>query len=290
MDILSDANTTKSTATLSSYALMTAERLFSVLGITLSREQIMCAMKNNQSVYGTLLTVPLKNVLNGIVLQQATDYQIYLQKLFIDYLMSGMTTLTEDSPGAQTRKDIETHREYVQNLGIKLQALELEHLNLISETQKTLIELTQNLFQHFDRLSSKIASLIDKQGHSVADKNIRQVINLSVLELDMMADDMSTLWPRLILASLDLELSGAALSAYIDELNFADLFKYMHQSMEGYYQKSVQEKANLQSIRQEFFDAIALMQKLLNLLPGNLLAETHSPANLDLIQFDKNLA
>ena len=73
----------------STYGVITAERILGNYKINLAHTDLVGAIKSPFSFYHRLLQVPLKNVLNGIVLQQANDYHIYAQKLFIDYLLSG---------------------------------------------------------------------------------------------------------------------------------------------------------------------------------------------------------
>ena len=73
---------------LSTYGLITAERILERYGIHLQHEDLLSAIKNPKNFYHQLLRIPLKNVFNGIILQQAQDYQSYGQKIFIDYLMS----------------------------------------------------------------------------------------------------------------------------------------------------------------------------------------------------------
>ncbi len=72
---------------LSTYSLMTAKRIFDLLNIHLTDEDITLVLKTSNSLYYQLLQIPLKNVLNGIILEQAKDYQIFVQKIFIDYLI-----------------------------------------------------------------------------------------------------------------------------------------------------------------------------------------------------------
>src|SRR5580704_2455101 len=86
----------------STYGVITAERILSTYQIALSQSDLLVAVKSPFSFYHQLLQVPLKNVLNGIVLQQANDYHVYAQKLFIDYLLSGESGKPPEAQGAQT--------------------------------------------------------------------------------------------------------------------------------------------------------------------------------------------
>ena len=84
----------------STYGILTAERVLERFNIRLRYDELLTAVKNPMSVYYMLLRVPIKNVFNGIILQQAHDYQVYAQKLFVDYGLSEETMQSEESPGA----------------------------------------------------------------------------------------------------------------------------------------------------------------------------------------------
>ena len=68
----------------STYGLLTSERILERFNIILPHDELINSVKDPFSIYFQLLRVPLKNVFNGIIYQQAHDYQIYAQKLFVD--------------------------------------------------------------------------------------------------------------------------------------------------------------------------------------------------------------
>ena len=80
----------------STYGVITAERILGRYQIQLPQTELVAAVKNPFSFYHKLVELPIRNVLNGIVLQQANDYHIYVQKLYIDYLLSGETSKDEN--------------------------------------------------------------------------------------------------------------------------------------------------------------------------------------------------
>src|SRR3989338_6796792 len=122
----------------STYGLITADRILSRYKIKLSPDELKQAMKTIDDPHHKLLKIPLHNVMNGIILQQVKDYQIYAQKLFIDYLLSGESGKPDASPGANIRKDLETQRLKLIKLSEALEALEYDHLQIISESQRTI--------------------------------------------------------------------------------------------------------------------------------------------------------
>lgn len=92
-----------------------------------------------------LLRIPLKNLFNGIILQQAHDYQVYAQKIFIDYLLSGEASKEATSPGANTREDLEQVRLQLITAGENFQQQESANQALIYQSQASLIKLTSTL-------------------------------------------------------------------------------------------------------------------------------------------------
>lgn len=127
----------------STYGLITAERILGKYSIVLPQETLLSAIKDPASFYHRILQVPLKNVLNGIVLQQAHDYHVYAQKLFIDYLLSGDSAADENSQGASTRERMEEERLNLITLGKEFHQQQLDQDSLIAASQAYLIKVTK---------------------------------------------------------------------------------------------------------------------------------------------------
>ena len=124
------------------YGMLTSQRILERFGIHLSNEELSSATKDPESLYFQLLRIPLKNLFNGIILQQADDYQVYAQKLFIDYLLSGEAGKDPTSQGANTREDLEFMRTEVMRIGEDFSHQELAHEALIYESQASLIKVS----------------------------------------------------------------------------------------------------------------------------------------------------
>ena len=139
----------------STYGLLTAERILDRFNVHLPHDELIKAVKNPLSVYYALLRVPLKNVFNGIILQQAHDYQIYAQKLFVDYLLSGEDAKDKESPGAMAREDVEQQRVNLIEMGDEFHKQSVAHQLLIAESQASLVMLSRNLSVAVD-VSSEI--------------------------------------------------------------------------------------------------------------------------------------
>ena len=129
----------------STYGVLTSQRILERFGINLPHDELIRSIKNPNSIYFKLLHVPLKNVFNGIIFQQAHDYQIYAQKLFVDYLLSGEDAKEKDAPGAEARADVEQERIQLIQMGDGFRQVEEAHQILIAESQKQLIEFSTRL-------------------------------------------------------------------------------------------------------------------------------------------------
>lgn len=130
---------------LSTYGILTAQRVLECYRINLSATDLIAAINHSDNVYYHLLKIPVKHLLNGIIIQQATDYQVYAQKLFVDYMLSGEADKSPDSPDANTRNELEKLRlNLVSNIEA-LSDLNTRHQKLIAASQKALIELTNEL-------------------------------------------------------------------------------------------------------------------------------------------------
>lgn len=124
----------------STYTVITAERILERFNIRLSQNELRIVLSKKNSFYYHLLSIPLKNIFNGIILQQAEDYQVYAQKLFIDYLLSGETNKEENAPGGIAREELEAKRKILMEIGSQLHKQELAQARLINSSQNSLIK------------------------------------------------------------------------------------------------------------------------------------------------------
>lgn len=129
----------------STYGLITAERILSLVGFHLKHDDLIQAINDETSIYHVFLDVPFKNILNGIILNQVKDYREYAQRLFVDFLLSGSGNVPapeagEIHPGG-TKDLLEQDRLRLIEMAEQLDIEEFEHNKLIAESQKALIEL-----------------------------------------------------------------------------------------------------------------------------------------------------
>lgn len=124
---------------MSTYGLLTSERLLEGFHIHLRHNELASALQNTQGLYFRLLRLPLRNVLNGIILQQAYDYKVYMQKMFVDYLLSGKNTQAEEASGSDVVSRLDNLRNTGMSFNETYMAFETSHLTLIADSQKQLI-------------------------------------------------------------------------------------------------------------------------------------------------------
>jgi len=134
----------------STYSILTADRILAGYGVRLGQDELSKIIKNSNSTYFQLLVVPFSNIINGIILQQACDYQVYLQKIFIDYLVSGSGNDNEETPGASLRADLEQNRLKLVEMSSLFEQDKFTHMTLISESQDSIKRLVKNLLPLHD--------------------------------------------------------------------------------------------------------------------------------------------
>lgn len=147
----------------STYGLITIERIFAQYGLKIQQEQVHIILRDPESIYHLFLQIPFRNILNGIILNQASDYRGFLQKLFIDYLVSGAAN-EADAPlqGGAIRESLEEERGRMISLSDEFDIDHFKYEVLISESQKDLIKLAKNNFSKMDEVTDEDkTSLVD---------------------------------------------------------------------------------------------------------------------------------
>lgn len=129
----------------STYAFLITDSVLDRFGLSLTQSEVVAVMKNPRSVYFQLLLIPCKNIINGIIYQQAFDYQVYAQKLFIDYLVSGHANEAPEGTAASLYEDLEQVRLKLVALGEQFEKDALVHKTLINQSQGKLVNLVKAL-------------------------------------------------------------------------------------------------------------------------------------------------
>jgi hypothetical protein len=145
----------------STYGVITAERIFHYYKIYLPNNKLMAAIKNQANLFHEFLKIPLKTVLNGIILQHADDFHIYGQKLFVDYLLSGESDKSPESQGASTRESLEARRQELIHLGEEFQKVRVDHDTFIARTQSVLIRAGRQWSEQFNAFIDSVCLLLE---------------------------------------------------------------------------------------------------------------------------------
>jgi hypothetical protein len=123
---------------LSTYQWVTVGQLLEGYGFKLPDTCVLDILREKSSFYYQMLRIPVMNVLNGIIIDQTKAYQIFIQKLFVDYLVSGEADV-EETIGSETRAALEIARQQMVELSEKFEETESIREKLIVESQRELI-------------------------------------------------------------------------------------------------------------------------------------------------------
>src|SRR3990167_1323990 len=149
---------------MSTYALITAERIleyYHVRYLNLSHGDLIRSLCNQDSLLCRLLQVSFKEVLNGIILQQAKDYQNYINKSLIDYLLSGEQSKAATEPGAVTRESVERERELMVAVSEEFRSHEFAHEQLIANSQKEIIQFMIDWVKKNRQIAAKLSKQLN---------------------------------------------------------------------------------------------------------------------------------
>lgn len=277
----------------STYGLITAERILGKYHIVLPQPELISAIKSPFSFYHLLLKIPLKNVLNGIVLQQAGDYHIYAQKLFIDYLLSGESGKSEDSPGALTRESMEMERQKLVTLGEDFHQLQLDQNELIATSQVSLINTADLWKKNFESLIAPINETLKQAGFDVSKSSIRSGINHALIHCDyvkvaalgnkhLFIDEFNKIVKVKLTDDLKNKLLTHLSSILEILLNFESEFG-------TYFQKNKELGEQAKSYRTQFYDTILRVNELISLLPDYKINLEQDAINRESLHFDKTI-
>ena len=277
----------------STYGLLTSQRILERFNIHLANDELAAATKNPRSVYYQLLRVPLKNIFNGIILQQTHDYQVYAQKLFIDYLLSGEGSKEPTSPGANTREDLEQVRSELMEIGEGFNRLELDHQSLIYESQASLITLAGNLQKSLHDAATHIKQILQTRQILKDDKLIQRAIRLAMIHFETMNHETlaptSSFWKKMS-EVLSIELNNEVrqlLSSVLSSVG--DPRQDIEAILSIYLEQAEMMEISLRSYRSQFYDTIIKATELIKLLPDYLIDKVKDEENRSSLYFDAHI-
>ncbi|MBL7478808.1 hypothetical protein [Legionella bononiensis] len=277
----------------STYGLITAERLLGTYHITLPQNELISAIKSPFSFYHQLLKIPLKNVLNGIVLQQAGDYHIYAQKLFIDYLLSGESGKSETSPGALTRESLEAERQKLVTLGEDFHQLQLAQNKLIANAQARLIKIAEDWRKKFESVLTLINTTLKSNGFEINKSTIRSAVNYAIIHCDYVK--AASLGNELLIVEEFNKITKLKLSDELKKIilgNMSDILEilsHFDSQISSFYQENKVLGEQAKSYRSQFYDTILRVAELIKLLPEYKIDPQQDAINKESLYFDKTI-
>ena len=274
----------------STYGLLTSKRILERFNIHMDNDELIAAIKNPHCVYHQMLRVPLKNVFNGIIFQQAQDYQVYAQKLFIDYLLSGAGSKDEESPGANTRDDLEDERLQVIETGEKFHQQEIIHQQLIAESQARLIKLSLELKRALEHASKNIRGSLRAYSINKEETHIQKAIQSALVHYPYDDDEIlvqtSSFWTTMA-DVLDKALSNEfRQDASVILQPVIKAKKNTVDTLTPYFKKTDEMGVQLRSYRRQFYDLILRATESIKFLPDYRVDETRENDNRSSLYFD----
>ncbi len=276
---------------LSTYGMITAERVLERYKIRLQPEELLAAIKNPNSIYHRLLRVPLKNVYNGIILQQANDYQVYAQKLFIDYLMSGESGKAEDAPGGPTREDLESERKTLVRMADDFHDCEAQHNKLIAECQQSLMHYAAEWQKILAKGASKIQTELQFHGLDNDQKLIMQLLQVLLTHADLSTEInlQDALWLR------GEKIMGEKLSPEVKQIFINQLTRLNEYTAEidptltNFINQINEMGVSVRTWRSDFYNLILRVNDLIKLLPEYQYDPTQNEENRESLYFDADI-
>jgi hypothetical protein len=277
----------------STYGLLTSSNILGTLNIYLSEEDLLPAIKKSSSVYHQLLAIPIKSVLNGIIYQQAYDYQVYVQKLFVDYLLSGEQGKDSESPGASIREQLEEYRLEVAKLNDAFSEKQREHQKLIMQSQASLIKCAAELQTMMAATGIKVKEILAAdhitKDDSVINGAIRSlVINFDHLNQRALAADES-IWVNFS-KSLQMELKEETKKKLAGVLDVLDDPKSDIANIVLAFKDDAEDIGlSFRTFRSKFYDLILVVTESINMLPDYHVNLAQEKTNRESLYFDAHL-
>ncbi len=275
----------------STYGVITAERILGRYKVNLAQTELVAAIKSPYSFYHRMLRVPLKSVLNGIVLQQANDYHVYVQKLFIDYLLSGENSKGEEAQGATIRESIENERQQLVALGDEFHKVHGQHDYLIAASQASLIKVTQIFNMELEKALTALNDLLKNTGFSEKKSKIRQAINHALIYCNMVEVQNNQYifiekMNEVLNASLTEDLKGK-IANILSEILLMDMD--FDEQISDFIAQAEEVNRMANSYRNQFYETILRVVELIKLLPDYKIDPEQDAVNREPLYFDKSI-
>lgn len=281
---------------LSTYGLLTAERIFERIHFALTQDELLSTVRNPQGVCHQLLRVPLKNVFNGIIFQQARDYLVYAQKLFIEYLLSpeGNREESHDESisGSDTREALEVARLSLIDMEKAFAQREDAHAHLIAKSQASLIKLSKDLQKKSQQVVKKMTRI--SKPHDVTGDDLQHAVRYflihssgeltqDLLEVpELFWVDVASTWPVELIDELRQKLPELLRP-------LADFIPSIHQTLAPYIEQADDLEIEFCQDRRQFYALIVEVTELIKSLPDYHLNAEQETKNRESLYFDAQL-
>ncbi|OGV25806.1 MAG: hypothetical protein A3F18_05705 [Legionellales bacterium RIFCSPHIGHO2_12_FULL_37_14] len=271
---------------LSTYQWVTVGQLLETYGIKLPEAYVIELLNKKTSFFYLMLKVPAINVLCGIIVDQVKTYQIFIQKLFVEYLVSGADDV-EESMGSETRKQIEAARKGMLILGGAFEELELDRETLILDSQRKLQAWMNNFIGSIKQTRLDLQVKIN----SVTQEEVKiSLVDLYHLYVDAdnfsVVEDAKTRFWKAINVESTSELEQILQTSIYKIKNTEEA---LNQILTSYHDKADQLRERLIQMRKKFYTAIEGVQALLNQVPGFKVDEVEDARNRSNLIFDTKL-
>ncbi len=277
----------------STYGMITAERILGTYQMIIPQTELLEAIKSPFSFYHQILQVPLKNVLNGIVLQQANDYHVYAQKLFIDYLLSGETSKGEEAQGALTRESMEDERKALVTLGDDFHHKQLAHDALIASSQSVLMKITKEWRVALESGIKLVSSTLTSNNFENKKSLIRRGVTHALIHCDLISSqslDNKYLFIEKMNEIVKVELTQGLKEQLLG--NLSDLLNITistNSKISEFLERAIEMSEQARSYRAQFFDTIIRVTELIKLLPEYKIDPVQDAINREPLHFDKTI-
>lgn len=275
---------------LSTYGLITVERLLERYKIKLSHDDLLNALKKPHTFYHQLLRLPLRNVFNGIIFQQARDYQVYGQKLYIDYLLSGESGKSDTSPGAQTRETLNAEREKLVAMGESFHQEELKQDKLIAQSQSMLIKHAANWNEALLRVAKEISDELRRNRINQSNEQIKQAVLSLLAHHDFDHPEPDAAYWQSVAAQLGLTLNTEIKAVFIEKIAQLNRFnRDTDEAAQAFSHRITEMSHTLKRYREEFKAAIIKANELLIQLPDYKINPVQTEINREELHFDASI-
>lgn len=276
----------------STYGVITAERILGTYDLRIPQTELLPAIKSPFSFYHQLVQVPLKNVLSGIILQQAHDYHVYAQKLFIDYLLSGETAKSEDAQGGGTRESLENERKQLVTLGEEFREVQIGHDTLISTSQARLIKLVKEWKVVFEASLTNAHNNIKSVNSEVKKNKLKQAMEHALINCDLKSSsaDRNLHFVKMLNEFLQIELNDDKKNLL--STNFTDFLEFtleFEHKIDPFNERANELQQQALSFRTQFYETIIRIYELMTSLPEYKIDPTQDAINREFLYFDKSI-